>query len=52
MKSGKTIYYAFENQERMEEVYKVLIGIFVYWFSLGKVTIEAETSLEKIQYLW
>ncbi|CAK91037.1 unnamed protein product (macronuclear) [Paramecium tetraurelia] len=43
LKSGKTIYYAFENQERMEEVYKVLIG---------KVTIEAETSLEKIQYLW
>ncbi|CAD8114000.1 unnamed protein product [Paramecium primaurelia] len=43
LNSGKTIYFAFENQERMEEVYKALIG---------KVTIEAETSLEKMQYLW
>ena len=27
LNSGKTIYFAFDNQDRMEEVYKVLIGI-------------------------
>jgi len=33
LNSGKTIYFAFENQERMEEVYKALIGyILMYIF--------------------
>jgi factor associated with neutral sphingomyelinase activation len=47
MINGKTVYFAFENQDRMEDVYRVLIGILPFKF-IAKVTIEAETSLEKM----
>lgn len=39
----KAHYFAFESQDKMEEVYKALIA---------KITIEADLSLEKITCLW